>query len=119
MSTDKGMKALHSAVGIVAAVIMMLMAMAVPAHAQAAPYGITSAMSTPSYPGFFSLANPGRFDLIAFGGGFGSNKYATVQEGFQGEQTLTRYLGLVGRITGYELWEGEGFANPLNPGGPV
>jgi hypothetical protein len=114
ISTTQGMRMLSKA-AIAAVAVMLLFTIVIPARAQA-PFGLTSALSNP-YPGFFQFAKPGRFDLIAFGGGFGSNKYGTVQEGFQGEQSLTRYVGIVGRASGYQLWEGEGFANPLSPGG--
>jgi hypothetical protein len=68
------------------------------------------------YPGFFTLRKPGTLGVIGFGGGYISDKYGTLQEGFQFEQSITPYIGAVGRITGYQLWEGEGFDNPLNPG---
>ncbi len=68
------------------------------------------------YPGFFTIQRPGTLNLIGFTGGYVSDKYGTVQEGFQFEQSVTPYIGAVGRITGYQLWEGEGFDNPLNPG---
>jgi hypothetical protein len=68
------------------------------------------------YADFFDLAVPPSLSATLFGGGFGSDKYGTTQEGFQLEQSLTRYIGLVGRATGYELWVGEGFDNPLDPG---
>ncbi|MGH7778910.1 MAG: hypothetical protein ACREQR_03670 [Candidatus Binataceae bacterium] len=69
-----------------------------------------------TYPGFFTLQDPGRVDVIGFGGGYASDKYATIQEGFQLEQTITPYISAVARLTGYQLFEGEGFDNPLNPG---
>ena len=75
----------------------------------------TGALSNP-YPDFFGLATPGRASLTLFGGGFVSDQYGATQEGFQFEQSVTRYIGAVGRITGYQLFEGEGFDNPLNPG---
>jgi hypothetical protein len=68
------------------------------------------------YPGFFRFQQPEVFDLILYGGGFGSPKYGTIQEGVQLEQTLTSYFGLVGRITGYQLWVGDNFDDPLAPG---
>jgi hypothetical protein len=71
--------------------------------------------STPLYPNFFDLATPGRFSLTLFGGGFGSDEYGTTQEGVQAEQSLTRYIGVVARATGYQLYMGHGFANPLSP----
>jgi hypothetical protein len=66
-------------------------------------------------PDFFGITTPGRFSLTLFGGGFLSDQYATTQQGIQVEQTLTQYVGIVGRATGYQLFEGQGFANPLSP----
>lgn len=83
------------------------------AHAQA---GGAALMATSNpYPNFFDIATPGRFSLTLFGGGFGSDQYATTQEGIQVEQSLTRYVGIVGRATGYQLYMGHGFASPLEP----
>jgi hypothetical protein len=69
------------------------------------------------YPGFFRLQKPEVFDLILYGGGFGSPKYGSIQEGLQLQQTVTPYFGVVGRITGYQLWIGDHFDNPLAPSG--
>lgn len=68
------------------------------------------------YPGFFQLAKPGVLDAFMFGGAFGSPKYGVVQEGFQAEQTITPYVGFVTRMTGYQVWVGDHFDNPLVPG---
>ena len=68
------------------------------------------------YPNFTEVQSPGHLSLVLYGGGFGSDKYGTAQEGFQLEQSITHYLGLVGRVTGYQLWIGQGFDNPLDPG---
>jgi hypothetical protein len=68
------------------------------------------------YPGFFRFQKPEVLDAIVYGGGFGSPKYGTIQEGLQLEQTVTPYFGIVGRITGYQLWIGDNFDNPLAPG---
>jgi hypothetical protein len=67
------------------------------------------------YPGFFRFQQPQVLDLILYGGGFGSPKYGTIQEGLQLEQTVTPYFGIVGRVTGYQLWVGDHFSNPLAP----
>ena len=67
------------------------------------------------YPGFLEPANPQVLDAILFGGGFGSQDYGAVQEGLQLQQTVTPYFGVVGRITGYQLWIGDHFNNPLAP----
>jgi hypothetical protein len=63
---------------------------------------------------FFELARPGRLDFTLFGGGYTSDQYETTQEGLQVNQSITRSIGLVGRVTGYQLFIGNPFANPLN-----
>ncbi len=68
------------------------------------------------YPDFWKIPDHGQFSLLGFLGGYGSNKYGTVQEGFQFEQSLNRYIGAFGRMTGYQLWIGGGFDSPLEPG---
>lgn len=68
------------------------------------------------YPNFLQLERPGRLNATLFGGGYGSDKYGTIQEGFQLEQSITRYVGVVGRVSGYQLFIGEGFDDPLAPG---
>jgi hypothetical protein len=68
------------------------------------------------YPGFFEPANPQVLDAIFFAGGFGSSKYSSAQEGLQVEQSLTPYLGVLGRFTGYQLWISDNADNPLEPG---
>jgi hypothetical protein len=91
-----------------AAGILVTLAVARPARAQF--------MFENLYPGFDTIQRPGRFDIIGFGGGFISDKYATTQQGVQFEQSITPYIGAVGRVTGYQLWIGSGFDNPLDPG---
>ncbi len=68
------------------------------------------------YPDFFEVPEHGQFSLLAFLGGYGSDKYGTTQEGFQFEQSITKYVGVFGRLTGYQLWIGGGFDSPLEPG---
>jgi hypothetical protein len=67
------------------------------------------------YPDFFEL-QPNILDVVAFGGGFGSQDYGSIQEGLQLDQRITRYIGAVGRVTGYQLWVGDNYDNPLAPG---
>jgi hypothetical protein len=69
-----------------------------------------------TYPGAFSLQTPGLFQTTLFGGGFVSDKYGVLQEGVQAEQSVTPYIGVFGRATGYQLWIGQGFESPLAPG---
>jgi hypothetical protein len=68
------------------------------------------------YPDFFKIPDQGRLSTLGFLGGYGSDKYGTAQEGFQLEQSVTKYIGVFGRLTGYQLWIGGGFDSPLNPG---
>ena len=67
------------------------------------------------YPGFLGPASPQILSATLFGGGFGSQDYGAIQEGFQLQQTITPYIGLVGRVTGYQMWIGDHFNNPLAP----
>jgi hypothetical protein len=69
-----------------------------------------------NYPGYFSLQRPGLLQATAFGGGFVSDKYGVLQEGVQLDQSVTPYIGVFGRATGYQLWIGNGFESPLAPG---
>jgi hypothetical protein len=87
---------------------MMLVSITTPAGAQSTFDNL--------YPDFFKIPDRGRFSVLTFLGGYGSDKYGTVQEGFQLEQSITRYVGLFGRLTGYQLWIGQGFDSPLQPG---
>ncbi|SRR5579875_592649 len=75
------------------------------AHAQLSSY----------YPNFFSLKEPGNFQLVLYSGGYVSDQSGVTQEGFQIEQSVTRYIGIFGRATGYQLYVGHGFSNPLDP----
>jgi len=95
-----------------------LVAMAVVLFApavQAQVSGTTPVGAANPYPDFFDIATPGRFSLTLYGGGFLSDQYGTTQEGVQAEQSLTRYVGIVARATGYQLYMGSGFSNPLSP----
>ncbi len=82
---------------------------------QAQVSGTTPVGAANPYPDFFDIATPGRFSLTLYGGGFISGQYGTTQEGVQAEQSLTRYVGIVARATGYQLYMGSGSSNPLSP----
>jgi hypothetical protein len=69
-----------------------------------------------NYPGYFSLQRSGLLQATAFAGGFVSDKYGVLQEGAQLDQSVTPYIGVFGRATGYQLWVGQGFESPLAPG---
>jgi hypothetical protein len=98
-----------SRVGVRVAIALTLgvLAVAAPAHAQ---------WFEDTYPNYFSLQTPGLFQTTLFGGGFVSDKYGVLQEGVQAEQSVTPYIGVFGRATGYQLWIGQGFESPLAPG---
>jgi len=68
------------------------------------------------YPNFWTIQQPGQLSAVLFGGGFVSDKYATTQQGLQVEQSITPYVGVFARATGYQLWINQGFDNPLAPG---
>jgi len=71
------------------------------------------------YSDFFTAANPQHFSLTIFVSGIGAdNAYVATHEGFELEQTLTPYIGLVGRVAGYQIYQSAGWDTPLtdNPG---
>jgi len=80
-----------------------------------------SSTATVSAPGgylsrFVQPAPTNRLEVALFGGGFLSDDYGTLQEGFQLEQTVTQSVGFVGRLTGYQLFVGSPLDDPLAPG---
>lgn len=67
------------------------------------------------YPDFMTLQRPGSLSVTLFGGGFGSKSYGVIQEGLQVEQSVTPYVGIFGRATGYQLFVGDESSSPFNP----
>jgi hypothetical protein len=70
----------------------------------------------PLFSNLFEAQSPGQLSLLLFGGGYWSTDYASTQQGFQLEQSLTKGISVVGRASGYQLYVGGGFDNPLDPG---
>ncbi|HLI81544.1 MAG TPA: hypothetical protein VKV03_16265 [Candidatus Binataceae bacterium] len=67
------------------------------------------------YSDFFTAANPQHFSLTAFASGIAAqSKYVATHQGFELEQTLSPYVGLVGRISAYQDYAGDGWDSPLN-----
>jgi hypothetical protein len=64
---------------------------------------------------FFDLTKPMHLGLTLFATGYGSEKYGTTHEGFEFEQSLTRYVGVVARVSAYHVYQGTGFDSPLTP----
>jgi hypothetical protein len=72
-----------------------------------------SAHATP-FADFFTGAEPQHFGLTIFTSGIGAeSKYAATHEGFELEQTLTPYINVVGRASGYQIYTGDGWDTPL------
>jgi hypothetical protein len=67
------------------------------------------------YADFFTPADPPHLGLTLFASAIGAeSRYAATHEGFQLEQTLNPYLGVVGRVSGYQVYQGLGWDNPLS-----
>ena len=67
------------------------------------------------YSDFFTPANPQHLSLTLFASAIGNeSRYAATHEGFQLEQTLNPYVGVVGRVSGYQIYQGAGWDNPLD-----
>lgn len=66
------------------------------------------------YSDFFTPANPQHFSLTLFAAAIGAeSRYASTHEGFQLEQTLNPYLSAIGRVSGYQIYQGSGWDTPL------
>jgi hypothetical protein len=63
----------------------------------------------------FSWPTPPLLQLRTFASGYGAEKYGTTHEGFELDQTLSGAAGLVGRVSGYQIYQGTGFDSPLVP----
>ncbi len=63
-------------------------------------------LTTPAQP---------HLDVTLFGGGLVSEDYYLTDEGIQLEQSITEGIGIVGRVTGYQLWIEKNSTSPLAP----
>jgi hypothetical protein len=72
------------------------------------------AATAPDNP--FTLLSPGTLTLTIFGGGDISADYGSSDQGIQIQQSITRHINFVARVTGYQLYINDHFDNPLNPG---
>src|SRR5208337_2340938 len=58
------------------------------------------------YSDFFTAANPQHLSLTLFGSAIGAeSRYAATHEGFQLEQTLNPYVGVIGCVSGYQIYQ--------------
>ena len=62
---------------------------------------------------FVEPADPQHLGLTLFGMGFGSPLYGTTHAGIELNQTITKRIGPVVRLSGYQLYQGSGFDNPI------
>jgi hypothetical protein len=65
------------------------------------------------YSDFFDLVSPGHLRLTLLTTGYDSDAYEKTNEGFELEQSVTRYVGLVGRATAYQVYRGDGYDTPF------
>jgi hypothetical protein len=73
---------------------------------------LTAAHAAP-YSDFFDSANPEHLTLTMFLASIGAeSRYAATHEGFELEQTVTPYFGVVARLSGYQGYQGEGWDWP-------
>jgi hypothetical protein len=64
---------------------------------------------------FVTLADPLHLTTTTFGAAYGSPSYSTTHEGMEFEQSLTRRLGILARLTGYQIYHGTAFDTPFAP----
>ena len=72
-----------------------------------------TAHAAPPYSDFFTAANPPHLSVTTFTASIAAaSKYTATHEGFELEQTLTPYVGLVSRISAYQGYQGDGWDWP-------
>lgn len=62
---------------------------------------------------YFEIAQPGHLTSTPFGAAYASPRYYETHEGLELEQTLTRRLGIIARLTGYQQYHGTGYDTPI------
>jgi hypothetical protein len=69
---------------------------------------------------FTTLTWPPHLTMTAFGAGYGSPPYGTTHQGLEFEQTLVRRLGILARLSSYQIYHGVAFDTPFpaRPGQP-
>jgi hypothetical protein len=65
------------------------------------------------YLDFFDPLSPEHLNLTLFSSGYAADAYQRTVEGFELEQSLTRYVGVVGRASAYQVYHGDGFDTPF------
>ena len=90
-------------IGFTIAIVFLIPMRAATARAQTLPYS-----------DFFTSANPQHLSMTMFVADIGAeSRYAATHEGFELEQTLTPYVSLVSRVSGYQIYTGDGWDTPL------
>ena len=80
---------------------------------------IAQIVTTPTTSGGigpFTLLSPETLNLVIYGGGFVSANFAATDQGIQANQSITQNIGLIARVTGYQLYINDDYDNPLDPG---
>jgi len=74
------------------------------------------ASDRPAYSDSFELITPPHVGVTMFAIGYGNEKYGSIQEGFQLEQSVNGLVGLVGRAAAYQILKGTiGYDSPVSP----
>ncbi|HEY2663298.1 MAG TPA: hypothetical protein VGI47_03070 [Candidatus Binataceae bacterium] len=92
------------AMGLCAAVWASLLLDSGSAQAQIRPVG-----------DYYQLQTPGHFGATLLASGFGSDQYGATHESVELGQTITRTIGVVGRIIAYQVYNGDGYDTPIDP----
>jgi hypothetical protein len=64
---------------------------------------------------FLTMQQPGHLTLTTFGAAYASPSYYATHQGLEFEQTLTRRLGIVARLTSYQQYHGAAYDTPIPP----
>src|SRR5437588_1431395 len=73
----------------------------------------STAAQASTYSDLLTITRPGHLSLTISSSGYGSDSYDTTYEGFELEQSATRFLGLIARVSAYQIYHGDGFNTPF------
>jgi hypothetical protein len=81
----------------------------------ASMFALAGRAAADMYTDYFELAQPGHLTSTPFGAAYASPSYYETHEGVEFEQTLTRRLGMVARLTAYQQYHGSAYDTPIPP----
>ena len=64
---------------------------------------------------YYQFETPAHFNATLLASGFGSDQYGATHEIVEVGQTITRTVGVIGRVVAYQIYNGDGYDTPVDP----